>query len=265
MDYHNHHAMSRSKLVNLDKMTPLKWYYKHIAKTLENKSTKALDFGSAFHCAVLEPHLFNDDFIVEPKLDKRTTKGKKDYQIFLDKSKDKTAITNEDNDLLNNMLSSLSNHFAIKMIKSCDLKEQEFYFDLEDVDFRAKLDAINTKKNLVFDLKTCRESFVNGKHFSSEMIKNGNAEQVFIYSEAYRQRYGTHPKFYFICVEKQEPFEVQIWDASCLYEYGYKKTLELVEKYKKLKEKCGDNAWINNEIQIAELPYYAEKYLTNGE
>ena len=265
MNYYNHPAMSRSKIVDLDKMTPYKWYCKHEIKSLPQASTKALDFGSAFHCYVLEPHLFSEQYTVEPKLDKRTKQGKEDYQAFCDNNQGKTILTVADNTMLTNMLFSLSNHPATNIIKSCDLKEAEFYFDLEGVDFRAKLDCVNTKKNIIFDVKTCRESFVNGKHFASEMIQHHNAEQVFIYSEAYRQKYGTNPKFYFICVEKQAPFEVQIWDASCLYEYGYKKTLELVSKYKDLKEKCGDEHWIDNDIQIAELPYYAEKYLKNGE
>ncbi len=54
MNYYNHPAMSRSKIVDLDKMTPYKWYCKHEIKSLPQASTKALDFGSAFHCYVLD-------------------------------------------------------------------------------------------------------------------------------------------------------------------------------------------------------------------
>ncbi|AIT09109.1 hypothetical protein LO80_03420 [Candidatus Francisella endociliophora] len=260
MDYYDHEAMSRSKLVDLDKLTPYEWYLKYLANALESKSTKALYFGSAFHCAILEPHLYNDLYCYNP-YDMRTKQGKE----FAEKNINKTILSKADNDLLNNMLFSLSNHPAHKIIKSCDLKEKEFYFDLEGVEFKAKLDAINTSKKIIFDVKTCREAFISPKQFASEMINYHNAEQVFIYSEAYRQKYGTNPKFYFICIEKKEPYQVQIWDASCLYEYGYKKTLELINKYKQLKEKYGDDAWIDNEILVAELPYYAEKYLMEGE
>lgn len=260
MDYYNHESMSRSKLVDLEKMTPYSWYLKHIAKSLKQGGTKALDFGSAFHCAVLEPHLYNDLYCYNP-YDMRTKQGKE----FAEENSNKTILSKADNELLNNMLFSLSNHPASRIIKDCDLKESEFYFELEGIDFKAKLDAINTKKNIIFDVKTCRDIFINGKQFAQEMINYGNAHQVFIYSEAYRQKYGVNPKFYFICIEKKDPYEVQLCEASCLYEYGYKKTLELINKYKQLKEKYGNEAWIDNEILVAELPYYAEKYLENGE
>ena len=39
--------------------------------------------GSALHCAVLEHSTFNDRYIVEPDVDKRTKAGKEEYAVFL--------------------------------------------------------------------------------------------------------------------------------------------------------------------------------------
>lgn len=265
-DYYSRSEMSRSVLCDLDKMTLYKFYCKHISKTLTTSTdTPALYFGRAFHTAVLEPHKFNDEFAVAPKLDKRTKAGKEAFAEFEANSIGKDIISSDDNEMLNNMLFALGNHPASQIIKSCELKEAEFYFELDDVDFRAKLDCVNTQKHIIFDVKTTKEAFKNMKQFSQEMINHHNAEQVYIYSQAYQQKYGERPKFYFICIEKAEPFEIQIIDASALYEYGYKKTHELISKYKSLKEKYGDSVWLDKSIQFAELPNWANNYINGDE
>ena len=256
MNYFENQAMSRSKLCDIDKMSEYKFYCKHIAKNMPVTSTSALNFGSAFHCAILEPNKFNDEFAVEPVVNKRTKAGKEELALFISENENKTIITPADKDMLDNMILSLSHHPALKILKSCDLVEEEFYFNL-DLDFKAKLDAINTKKHIIFDVKTCRESFANGEEFAKEMINHHNAEQVYIYSEAYFNRFGVYPSFYFICIEKQFPFEVQIFDAGMLFDYGKIQTEKHIEKYKKCLQKYGDKPWITSKIVNADLPNWA--------
>lgn len=261
MNYYNHSSMSRSKIVDLDKMTPYKFWCKHIDKSIVQESTQALDFGRAFHSKILEPELFNNEFCFMPKIDKRTKLGKLEHEEFINKNSCKKNLDNKDFIMLDSMCESMnSNRFidAKQMIDSCDSKEEEFYFELQDLKFKAKLDAINTKDHIIIDVKTCREAFVDGLHFGREMINYGNAEQVYIYTEAYKYKYKADPYFYFITFEKVAPFEIQIFDASALYEFGKHKVTKLINKYKDLLERFGDNTWIDSNIQYAELPAWAE-------
>lgn len=262
MDYYNHPAMSRSKLVDLDKMTPYEWYLKHLANALESKSTKALDFGSAFHCAILEPHLYNDLYCYNP-YDMRTKQGKE----FYGENNHKTILSKADNDLLDNMFWSLSNHPAYKIIKSCDLKEEEFYFDLEGIEFKAKIDCVDTKSHIIYDVKTSADSYkydiytnqVEDKFFR-DMSKYGNDAQVYIYSEAYKQKYGVMPRFTFICIQKKLPYQVQVIDVEeSFLECGMNKTNRLISLYKDLLDIYGDKPWESNGRLYAEAPIYAQE------
>ena len=92
MDYYSHPAMSRSKLVDLDNMTPYKFWCKYIDKSIIQESTQALDFGKAFHSKILEPELFDNEFYFMPKIDRRTKVGKEEYQDFIDNNSDKTVL-----------------------------------------------------------------------------------------------------------------------------------------------------------------------------
>ena len=260
MNYYNHPAMSRSKLVDLDRMTPYKFWCKYIDKSIIQESTQALDFGRAFHSKILEPELFNNEFCFMPKINRRTKVGKLEYEEFITNN-NKIVLDDKDFLMLNSMYENINDDKFIdakQMIQSSTSNEEEFYFELQGLKFRAKLDSVNTKDNIIIDVKTCREAFIDGLQFGKEMIKYHSAEQVYIYTEAYKSEYNAYPEFYFITFEKQYPFEIQIFDASVLYEFGKYKVTELIEKYKNLLEFYGDKPWIDTSIQYAELPAWAE-------
>ena len=72
-----------------------------MAHYLEERSkvsepTLAMAFGSAFHCRVLTPNLFNESYAVSPTFDRRTKEGKKEYAEFVLANAGKTFIESED-------------------------------------------------------------------------------------------------------------------------------------------------------------------------
>ena len=75
MDYYKHPAISNSKL-NWFARSP--YYYKRKCQS-PDEYTPAMEFGTAFHTFVLEPHLFNDGYIIHEKFDRRTKAGKEHY------------------------------------------------------------------------------------------------------------------------------------------------------------------------------------------
>lgn len=259
MNYYKRPEMSRSKLCELDGNTPYFWFCKNIEKSIEDKDTKSLNFGRAFHISILEPQKIENEIVVEPTFNKRTNQGKADYAKFLEDNQKKIIISKSELEILQNMHMSLNldRHKESKDILSkCDKFEDEFYFNLMGVDFKAKLDAINTKDHIIVDVKTCKKAFENSKKFAQEMINYHNAEQVYIYTEAYKQKYNAYPEFYFITFEKEKPFEIQIFNASQLYEYGEYKVRNLINKYNEHKEEF-DKGFIKQKIQYAELPEWA--------
>lgn len=71
-DYRSDGAFNRSQLFKLSKSPA------HFKYALENPEveTPALAFGIAFHAYVLEKDKFDSEYIVAPKLDRRTKEGK---------------------------------------------------------------------------------------------------------------------------------------------------------------------------------------------
>ena len=258
MGYFQHPSMSRSQLFDLSKMTPFKWYSKYVSRILPSKITEALIFGSAFHCYILENYKFYDEFIVVPKFNLSTKVGKADKQKFFEENDvgDKSIISEKSMALILKMEESLLKHNIFHIINQATSMEEEFYFKLHNIDFKAKLDIVNKDKDQIFDLKTCSGSFINEEDFSREMIKYGNDLQVYIYSQAYKSKYGKIPTFFFICTEKELPYETQIFQAKELYKYGEYRTIKLIEKYKDLLSEYGREEWIDTYVKEAKLSKY---------
>ena len=68
-EYRSHPSVSRSELWRLITESPEKFIYNR-----ENPQppTNALIFGQAFHMAVLQPEIYDDNFVVAPSVDRRT-------------------------------------------------------------------------------------------------------------------------------------------------------------------------------------------------
>jgi hypothetical protein len=75
--YNDTEYVSNSMLNNLTGKSPE--YFKHM---LDNPqpATPAMKFGSALHMNVLQPEEFEKHYVVSPKFDKRTKKGRADYE-----------------------------------------------------------------------------------------------------------------------------------------------------------------------------------------
>jgi exodeoxyribonuclease VIII len=58
--------------------------------------TAAMDFGTALHCAVLEPIRFSKEYIAAPKVDRRTKEGKATWAAFEADNADKSVMDADD-------------------------------------------------------------------------------------------------------------------------------------------------------------------------
>jgi exodeoxyribonuclease VIII len=77
------------------------------AGTEPAKDSSAFQTGSVVHAAVLEPNTFDEFYAVCPKYDRRTTKGKQDYNAFLDQHPGKRILMAEDMDMFNKIRKSI--------------------------------------------------------------------------------------------------------------------------------------------------------------
>lgn len=102
-DYLKLNAVSRSDLSELRK-SPAHAQY---ARANHRASTPAMEFGEAFHCALLEPERFAAEYIVAPNIKRNTKEGKAAYAEWTEKNGHLKAIDEEDREKIDGMLASV--------------------------------------------------------------------------------------------------------------------------------------------------------------
>ena len=75
-----------------------------------NEPKDHFSIGSALHEMVLHPHSFKYNYVVMPKFDRRSTKGKEAYNEFLENAQGKTLLKEQDMSMIQMMAENMLNH-----------------------------------------------------------------------------------------------------------------------------------------------------------
>lgn len=174
--------------------------------------TDSMILGSAMHCMVLEPHEFNFKFAIQPECDKRTKDGKEIYLRFLETSKNKTVISNNQYLIAIQMASSLLlNDEAKELINNSIEREKKIHFDRYGFKFVSILDGEGN--DYVFDLKMMPDA--DPKKVQREILNRTLWLQGGMYLEALQQ----DKAYYIIAVDKSGNVSVHLLMESLL-DYG---------------------------------------------
>jgi hypothetical protein len=79
----------------------------YIKYVTEKVDTDAFRFGRALHCAILEMHKYNDEYIVAPTINRRTNVGKTEWADFVKANKGKTVLTKAEQDTIDIMVDKI--------------------------------------------------------------------------------------------------------------------------------------------------------------
>lgn len=252
-EYHSHREyISASQIKDLLK-NPYLFFH---PQPQEDKYV--FDIGSAIHCLILEPHKFDDEFAVAPKCDRRTTKGKQDWNDFIKLNQDKIIIESEDFDnLITLQKSVLSIPEVVKLLK-IGVSERSFFTD--KVYHTKKRNRIKSKvrpdrlrdDNIIIDVKSCRDA-------SPDAFKRDIATYKYYVQAAYYIDVLGAKEFIFLAIEKEAPYMVGMYvltpeDLDRGREL-IKKALELSQEPEKYKKPLymGKNGEV---IQSLKLPAY---------
>ena len=214
-DYHAHHDyVSSSYLKTLINSTPNRATFERLTP----KESDAMAFGTAVHCAVLEPEEFARTYKPFPKIDKRTKAGKEEYEKFLSSlSQDGVAIDCEDYEKIATLVRNLDNQpiIANKLIE-CHKREVSIFDSSSNPKLRCRFDAWDGKA-MVIDIKTMREP-ASEVNFRKAVTTFGYGLQAAFYRLVARRVGITINDFGFICLETTAPYEVAafVLDSSLL-------------------------------------------------
>lgn len=176
----------------------------------EEKDSAALLLGRAAHAAVLQPELFEAEFIIQPEHIK--VRRGKEWDAFNATATGKTVIKQDDYDIAKGIAKSVAaNATASKLLAACEDREAAvFWKDISTgVDMKAKLDFISKNGAILGDLKTTTDA--SPEAFMKDSDAFGYDIQAAVYIDAVRAA-GYAPKcFAFIVAEKTFPFTVSIY------------------------------------------------------
>lgn len=250
-EYHAHPSVSKSGLDQV-RRSPLHYWNRYLnPDRIIEPPTPAMVLGSALHTRVLEPHLFDDEYIVAPDgIDRRTKEGKLRWADFENDAGGKTVLKGEDVAAILSMADAIHHHPAARMLLRLPGKAEQSYFwkhEGSGVDCKVRPDWHSDDKRLIVDVKTTEDASPRG--FQRSLWKYRYHVQAGFYS----QGLGAE-QFIFIAVEKKPPFAVAVYAAA---QNVLDRGLNEAEKDLQLIATCrAENRWpgYGDDIQPLALP-----------
>jgi hypothetical protein len=204
--YHACEAIGRSDLKSIAKV-PAGYLYQN--------SGDGLAFGAAAHLYMLEPHLFNN-MVIESSA--KTTNAN-DYKKLVEQYPGKHVLTAGSIELIELLAKAIFEHpFAAELLGSSDkIAEPTIFWRDEDEDVwcKARPDLMIPSRRCFADLKFLKEGFSDPKKFLWSVRDYGYDIQAAWNIMGGKKATGvTYPEFWFICVEKAEPYRVGVYQLD---------------------------------------------------
>ena len=227
-DYHNHDSISNSGL-SLVSRSPA-----HYAFRTPWAATRAMDIGTAFHTALLEPERFKAEYVTTEGNDRRKVEYKDAAKVY---GGDKTLTANEGASVSVMSESIRSNDAAQELLSSPGYAEVSFFVKDPETGcvLRCRFDWL-THTGFAIDLKKtqdCREFA-----FSKSVLMYRYHCQAAMYSHVYELVMGKPlESFKFLAVEEQPPCANVLYDLDAFaMQIGHTGYRESLAEYAKANE-----------------------------
>jgi hypothetical protein len=250
--YHATQALSKSGLDQfLRSPAHFKAWQDGIA-TVEQ--TPAMAFGSAFHCAMLEPYDFAKRYAVFTG-DRRTKDGKAQYESLM--ATGVTLLNQEQKDAIESMKLSIQSHpAASKMFQGAADTEVSCFGTFDGVKVKARIDLVPDHREVfdsLVDIKTTQDA--------SPVSFAKTAAQLRYHVQAawYLRFFPNKTRFIFIAIEKTAPFECAVYEMD---DAAIAQGNAEIDKQLELYRSCQEfNSWpgYSTAIQKLTLPNWAFK------
>ena len=257
-DYHASDGVSKSGL-SLILKSPAHYAARYIHGEPE-EPTPAMEFGTAFHAAVLEPYMFASDWAVQPDVNRRTKAGKEKWEKFLSENEGKHLLKHDDMTTIENMREAVLSHPAASRLLTGGSPELSIYWNdrAYNVLCKCRPDYLLADSMIAVDLKTCVDASYDG--FSKACANFGYHIQAAFYMDGISSIFERQCKaFVFIAVEKKPPYAVAVYtlDRESV-DYGRMEYREAIARYA---ECLRNNTWPGYDSQVKEisLPRWAVK------
>lgn len=248
--------ISKSSLSAL-KSSPFRFF-----KGVKFKQTKAMEIGTAIHCALLEPEKFAEQYRLMPEL---TDKRLKPYKDAVKEFEGFKLLSGQDAKNINGMMDAvMANDAAMDLLDADGWCEVSGFHTDQDtgIKLRHRFDKL-TADGCGVDIKKTQS--VHPDELSKTIQKYGYEMQDALYSDAYEAITGRKlNQFYFIFVEESYPHEVAVVYLDDISKQvgrdQYKALLGDYDYYKQNPQKVSNNSGVS----MISLPEWALREYENG-
>jgi hypothetical protein len=264
-EYHARPEYSSSQLKDLLR-SAAHFYSFNIAKEHEKESKKHLDSGTLAHCLFLEPHMFESEFVIGPKFDRRTKAGKEEAAAWESANTGKIIIDQDQLDGAKRIAENLKllSMYGV-MQNNPGMAEASIFFTdpIYDLQLRVRPDyhiipCERFPNGLIIDVKTANDA--RPMAFSKACGNFAYDLSAAMYREGFQQYYQTEdkPDFIYMVAENDAPFVAKQYKAADLFlstgEARYHKAKELLAESQLM------NEWQGYSIDLEEI--FLPSYLT---
>jgi hypothetical protein len=211
-EYHADPAVSKSHLDQVARSPAHYWARFLDPDRVPPDPTPAMVLGTALHTAVLEPHLWGEQFAVPPQaFDRRTKAGKELAQAFEAETQGKTVLTPDDAARIKRMADAVHQHPASSFLLDLPgTREASYFWDDEETGLRCKCrpDWHSADCRIIVDVKTTEDASPRGFQKS---VANW---RYHVQANWYQRPFTEAEQFLFIAVEKQPPHLVAVYAAT---------------------------------------------------
>lgn len=172
----------------------------------EFEATKAMELGSALHCAVLEPAVFAEQYLLLPDVKNRTAS---EYKAATKSRGAGNVLVGKEVDQLTGMVSALNDHYKANQLMGVKGWRELAMFARDPhtgVLCKAKFDFLGFDGHHFYavDLKTTSDA--SPEEFSKSIANYRYHVQDAFYSDVFEWATGnTLDKFWFVAVESKRP------------------------------------------------------------
>jgi exodeoxyribonuclease VIII len=209
--------------------SPRYYYFKAFEEQRSKDVNEGRHFsvGSALHEIILEPHLFKSNYLVAPKVDRRTKAGKEEFELFMAEAQGKTILFPDEMEMVCKMAEeTLKNDTFIELIKD-SYREVSCYTTDEKtgIPVRLRPDSLAKSKSTITDIKSCLDS-------SYRKFKNDVYAYEYSITASYYMDFLNRENYVFCAIEKEAPYQASLYvlDDEKI-EYGrsqYRMALDLL-------------------------------------
>jgi exodeoxyribonuclease VIII len=210
------------------------------------KETPALIEGRVQHTVFLELDKFDQEFVLEPTVDRRTKAGKEEYEDFKAGIGNRTPIKQDMYDVCMERRAVVSDYVP----RETDKVELTLCFYWHNHPFKARMDWYDGKN--VWDLKTARDASPRG--FRSAINNFNYYMQAALYLDAAKALDMPANQFMFLAQEKMHPYPFAVYTLSPeAVEYGRAKNEQALKTLLECKDKEDYKPYNVSGVQVVEL------------